>query len=223
MNERISRIMLVSPDSAETIRRNHSRIFIWPKGESAIDAMIFQSQRPIEQFKELAGRAILMAGLSIDGQSEMELDVVDSRSTTSMQQHFVTRGWCVDDDSKIYDIIIEASLSRTDLGEIEISTLDPVMDDINTGENPLIISVDVDDLVSLEDEEADEASNVVEMKPKQETTNESQPKQPPKQVAARRSQDDDNDGDENTEGRMKGKPGRVRHPWDGRLKQNRTK
>lgn len=222
MNARISRILLVSPEENETIRRNRSRIFVWPKGETAIDAMIFQSHRPIDQFSELAGRAILMAGLTIHGQQSLELDIVDTMTTTGMHQHFTTRGWCVNDEGKIFDIIIEANFSDIDLPTVDVNTIDPVLDGIDTGENPLIIEADVSNLHPRYEEDSDvvaDETNVVEMKQpsNSETTNE----KPEIKKAARRSDSSDEDGDESTEGRMAGKPGRVKNPWDGRLKRNR--
>lgn len=228
MNARISRILLVSPEKNETIRRNRSRIFVWPKGETAIDAMIFQAHRPIDQFRDLAGRAILMSGLAIHQQETLELDIVETKTTTGMQQHFATRGWCHNEDGKVFDIIIEATFGNESVPTVDVNTLDPVLDGIETGENPLIIEADVYNLSAQQEEPSGDAeeANVVEVDFKGKVDNSASTNEEPAEEtkAARRSDDsEDGDGNETTEGRMKGKPGRVKNPWDMRLKANRTK
>jgi hypothetical protein len=208
---RISRILLVSPEDNETIRRNRSRVFVWPKGEAAIDAMIFQSQRPIDSYRELAIRAIMMSGLKIQNQDHVELDIVEVPTTTGMQQHFSTRGWCRNDEGEVFDIIIEAALLNEELPSVSVSTIDPIMDGIESGENPLIIEAQVS---NLKPRASDDKSNVVPMTRSTQSS--------PKARVARKPTVHDGHEDENPSGRMKGRPGRVKNHWDGRLAQNRT-
>lgn len=209
----IGRILLVSPEQNEMVRRNYSRIFIAPTGEGVIDSILFQSFRPVESFMGVAARAIQMAGLhSSDG--ELSLKALSNPHVTGgfLQEHLITTsGWLENEDNVLYDMWIEVLPENEKLpGNLDITTYNAETIDGFENENPLVIAVDVENLQS---HGASEDSENLDQNQTQNTDT--------------TSQDSDNSNQEkvdesaSVEGST-GNRGRVTNPeTDRRLKRNR--
>lgn len=223
MDTRITRILLVSPEATETLKRNRSRVFVWPRGETIIDAMIFQSQRDIAEYGDVLDRAMNLSGLTIHNGDGYE--ILEQPNTVGMQKFFSTNGWLVDEENNVFDMIIEVAAQDEELGRPDITSIAPLTSD-GDSENPLIFSTSTKELRSGGTQiDGSQDSNVTEI-PRQESSRQPGERQEqqmqPQSIAARRSQESEGESvQEDTSGRMPGKPGRVKSPFDGRLKQNR--
>jgi hypothetical protein len=217
----ITRVLLISPEQNELLRRNRSRIFIYPHGESLIDALIFQSCRRLEDFIPDVQRAIEMAQLE-DASNASQLMVIDSPNITGgmMQKHIVSNGW-LKIDHTVYDMVLEVAINGEVLPSPDITTMSIDESSDNAHENPLIILTGVESFAEgYYGRDGDEPDNVVELTPRaQADTPSEQQEDAPKRRVARQTQEVDQ---EDESGRMAGRPGRVKNPLlDGRLKGNR--
>jgi hypothetical protein len=104
----VSRVLALSPDQAELVRRNYSRIFIVPGKEGVIDAILFQGSRPLESFIPHIARAIASAGLKTTGADLVINKHFDPKVALGLgQDHFVTNSWLVDEGGEAYDLFVE--------------------------------------------------------------------------------------------------------------------
>ena len=203
----VSRILLISPEQNELVRRNKSRIFVWPAGESIIDSIMFQPQRPISTFIDDAIRAMDMAGLHDMGYVDGDRLTIGDGNTLQVgaPKHLTSHGWLTI-DNKVYDLIVEVDVSGERLKEPNVMTVNATPAEDNPFENPLVIIASVDDFRQNGEDIEYKSAPIVDFQ--------SRPA-----MAARRPKDTD----ESPEGRMTGRPGRVKNPLlDGRLKRNRS-
>lgn len=201
-NALITRILLVAPQKNELLKRNKSRVTLWPRNEALIDAYIFQSCRSLEHYKGVVDRAIKMTGLNMASPNDA-MTIVNTPSTNNVMDSYSPSGWLVDDENNVYDMIVEVSFVDEELPDINIKTYNAVNVDKESIENPVIICTGVDDILQKSLVEEVEKEPVLKSVP----------------IAARQSQTEDVMLD-----RMPGKPGRVKHPeLDGRLKANKPK
>lgn len=200
----VSRILSVSPEQDELIRRNHSRIFIVPARDNIINSILYSRARSNDDYTRAIGRAITEAGLKTSVGDLQLRTVFDSKFGSGVfMQHFAANGWLVDDKREAFDLFIEleAFTHQTDLPEME--TYDPVIIEGHEEENPLCIKLDVENLFPSFDNNEDEDRGDDEQM--SDDTHVAQPAHEP-EVAAM----------QNGNGR-----GRVTSPDDRRLKENR--
>lgn len=247
----VARVLMVSPHQNEMLRRNRSKIFIAPAGETAIDTILAQGVRPIGDYIEAATRAIISAGLH-DPTGEIDLRPAFNHNATAgfNQQHLVSTGWLQNSDREVYDLVIELELGVED----ELPTINMKSFNGNPiegfNDNPLCIALDIQDLYPMSDNNDVGGEPEIERQPgprlvevvghDQEQHNGSDADRVPgafgrvkspedgrlkvnRQTAmARRSQDRSDDNSGSNNGRMAGRPGRVKDPaFDFRLKSNR--
>lgn len=236
----VSRVLALSPEQNELMRRNFSRIFILPMGEGALDSILFQGSRSIENFIGPAARAVSEAGLktSIDLQLR---GAFDAKLPAGYQSFIKTNGWVQDEKGEVYDLYIELDLQGEE-GELpNMETYDAQSIEGMEFENPLCIKVGIEDLspqweTTNQDATVDETPKP-RMEPEveragggqgqvknPETDRRLKENRPEQLVSARQTQNRAESGE--SEGssmeRQAGKPGRVRFAaLDGRLKRNR--
>lgn len=242
----VSRILMVSPEQNEMVRRNRSRIYITNARESVIDSVLFQGYRPIDDFVPSALRAITMAGLTdISGDLTLTAAFEHGASAGFMQQHLVSRGWLQDGDKNVVDLILEVELQTEMLPDINMKTFDAPYTIDGSNENPLVIFCGIEDLYpQLDDDNIDQGQQEVAEQPQTEALSDNNGSG----SGRGRVKDPENDGRmkhnrdnamarqadqgstagvtastaaQGSTARMAGKPGRVARPWDGRLKHNR--
>jgi hypothetical protein len=239
MIHRVSRILAVSPEANETIRRNYSRIYVVPADEGVIDTMLFQGSRSLESYLPDISRAIAEFGLKT--KIDLQLSATfDSRFGSGIfQQHIITNTWLQDDQGEAFDLFVELDLSNEDSSYPEMETFDGSQIEGAEFENPLCFKLDIQALSPqwsgmIEENSQKEEINTPPMRtePKHEPevgnrgrvvdpTKDRRLKQnrPEQLESARRSQDQDD-----PTARQAGKPGRVRYPGlDGRLSRNRSR
>jgi hypothetical protein len=147
----VTRVLAVSPEQSELIRRNYSRIFVAPAGESMIDAVLFQGQRPVENFMEEIARAIAHVGMKVEGGDIQIRHSFDSKVMMGFfSQLAVTNEWLEDEKGNVYDLIVECAMVGERLTDPEgIESFDGNPIDEADFENPLCFKIGVENLDPL--------------------------------------------------------------------------
>lgn len=212
----INRVLRVSPEQNELYRRNKSRIFIGVEGESLIDTILQQPQRPIEEYIDVAHRAIAQAGLD-NSYGELR-GMYGSQIGIFGATHLVTQNWLKDEDNNVYDLFISVDPDFEITGEPPVQIL-PTQSLENglEGENPLVLSVDISDLIGPP--MYDDANENSQMDDGQMQGGQGRVKDPNDGRLLENRQE----GTHVDDGRQQSEPGaqgQVKNPNDGRLKEN---
>lgn len=232
----VTRILALSPDGSELVRRNNSRIFVSSGREVIIDAMLLQGSRSIESYIPAVGRAIAESGLQVKGDLQLKANFDSKFGSGVFQQHLITNGWLQDNDGEVFDLFVELE----DISEGEFPNMETYDAEILEGhefETPLVFKLGIEDLTPQWNSMY-EPTNVSGPRHEPEVDEDRIPgargrvkdpstdrrlkenrEHPEQMVTARKSQNQSGDSTE----RMAGMPGRVRFPeLDGRLKRNRS-
>jgi hypothetical protein len=234
----IARVLRVSPEQAELFRRNKSRIFIGVEGESLMDTILQQPSRPVEEYADVAHRAIELAGLD-DEYGDLRA-VYGTGIGASGSCHLVTTaGWLKDEDGNVFDLFISLDPEMEAIGTPPVSIIEAVsIENGLPGETPLILSADVGDLMAAPNyDETDQSgqdgsANISQMSDntgqnigqsqgnQQQDNNQSQGNN---QASGNNQQQEGNADLSNlgNDERTPGAQGQVKNPNDGRLKENR--
>jgi len=190
---RIKRVLLVSPAQIEMTRRGFSKIWITIEGESAIDALLNQSVRNMEDYVDVSKRAIAYAQLA-DNYGDLIPSYTNEGSSNGA--HLETASWLMNDQGTVFDIVLALDYQNEPrLDDISVVTImqqdDPVtLDGAPLGERPLVMLGDIEILTMGLGEDL---------------------------VTHGRRAEDNNQNDD----RENGGQGRVKDPTtDGRLKEN---
>lgn len=146
-NSRIRRVLLASPEQAELYRRGGSKIFIAVERESAIDTILNQSFRPMEEYIAAAQRAISYAGLNEDYG-----DISESFSNELGLFGGVcleTSSWLKNENDDVFDMIVSVDYQFEPIGEPPVKIMQLGDLDIQgspQGERPLIMVGNIVDL-----------------------------------------------------------------------------
>lgn len=144
----VNRIMCLSPEQIEMSRRSGSRIFISIEGESILDTLLFQSQRPMENYIDAVARAIQLSELKALQSAEIALKPAYDPTIAQglFQQHLVANCWLADETTEVFDLYVELkpqgfeNLQGLGYETINAKQIDGVDD------NPLIFKVGIEDL-----------------------------------------------------------------------------
>ncbi len=228
----VNRILLLSPEPSELSRRSGSRIFIAIAGESVIDSILFQTQRPMENYIEAAGRAISLSELTPWKAESITLKPAFNPNVAPglFQEHLIANDWVQDEQNEAYDVFIE--LQPHGFENLQPLGFETVNSNPVNGydDDPLIFKVGIEELgPELDLSETIEHLNMQEPGDRvpggmgrvkdAATDRRLTQNREPQLESARLSQTRD---DNNDQERQHGRPGRVRNPiFDMRRRENR--